>query len=905
VLIRAIDNLISFRTLRQSARTAWCVFGFALILAFLACVPEALAAASGAAPPLTANSISELVFGLFIGVMLTATLYLFFIWIVIQDRGQVFLMLLLLCLCVNMVSTDDRLMEMAGLHNMTMHKLLQNYSMILSYILSIYFTYYFLEIDVHAPSLRLPLFGLAGLLLLLLTYATYDQRSVFFVLPILGTMTITVVLTAGVCTLRHGVSGSLTHIIAFSFLLFGGLAGPLYDLGFFVDSEDSTHFAYAAFSMAALMFATVIAGQFAARQEEKEHALAISNERFALAARGSNEGLFDWNKTTGEVFFSEQFKKILGVSLEHSSKGLKDWVRLILPADRRVVFAALRKFRDNPHAATINFDYRITRASEGWRWVHTKTVATRALNTGRITRFVGSIGDITARKRGEAALKASETRFRSITEAHPVPVLIARLSDNQVLYASPGAEVLLGLPQGTLTSHQLSRFLTKANERNEILAAMSAGQEVNLKEIAITRGDGNGLPAALSARRINYQNEAAMVIGLYDLTERKRAETQIAKQQDALQQSEKMAALGGLLAGVAHELNNPLSVVVGQATLLSEGSSEPKVKARADKIFKAADRCSRIVKSFLAIARRKPPERKALDLNAIINASLELLNYQMKNENVELALDLAPDLPSINGDGDQLTQVFTNLALNAAQAMQGWQGKRHLAIHSKRQDDQTVLISFVDTGPGIPADIKTRVFEPFFTTKGPSGGTGVGLSLCLNIIETHGGHLQLEDTPGGGATFLITLPSVTATDAAKDETAIDATSLPLNLRLLIVDDEVELAQTLADQLEPEGHGIDLAANGEIALTKLRQHEYDVIISDLRMPVLDGPGLYAELSRSNPQYLKRIIYVTGDTLSPHVQSFLKQTPVPVIEKPYRLADVRRAFAELGIEGTNNR
>lgn len=842
------------------------------------------------------ESLSTLVFGLSLGVMLTATLYLFFIWIVIRDRGQVFLMLLLLCLAVNMGSTNEQVVDQIGIHSTAMQNLLQNYSLILSYIFSIFFTYYFLEIDTNMPGMQRPLFTLAGILGLLLVYTAFDQRPVHFALPTLGALSLGAVLIAGLGTLRAGVIGSFSHLVAFSFFFFGGLSEPLYDLGFFTEPSAGTHFTYSTFSLAALMFAIVIAGQFAARQEEKERELAVSNERFALAARGSNEGLFDWNRATGEVYFSTQFEKILGVHLDRNIRGLRVWMRRILPSDRHKIFAALRRFRDTANLTTINFEYRISHDEDTWRWLHTKAVATRAPQTGKILRYVGSTGDITSRKRGEAALRASETRFRSITEAHPVPVLIARLQDSHVLYASPGAESLLGLPHGTLISHRLDRFLSHTEERKEIMAAMAEGHEINMKEVGLTRGDGNILPAAISARRIAYQNEAAVVIGFYDLTERKAAEVQIAKQQEALQQSEKMAALGGLLAGVAHELNNPLSVVMGQSTLLMEGSAEPKTKTRAEKICKAADRCSRIVKSFLSLARRKPPERKPIDVNAVINASLELLNYQIKTESVVLRLDLDHTLPQIKGDGDQLTQVFTNLALNATQAMHDWKGTHSLTIQSKQLDERFVLVSVVDTGPGIPDAIRARVFEPFFTTKG-NGGTGVGLSLCLNIIETHGGHIELLTTPGGGATFNITLPIAVQTEDSKppESSAIDAVSE--GLKILIVDDEIELAQTLADLLEPEGYAIDLAANGAIALEKLRQKPFDLIISDLRMPVLDGPGLYAELAKSLPQYLKRIIYVTGDTLSPHVNAFLNQNPVPVIEKPYRLADVKAAFAPL--------
>ncbi|MGE3623332.1 MAG: ATP-binding protein, partial [Bdellovibrionales bacterium] len=497
----------------------------------------------------------------------------------------------------------------------------------------------------------------------------------------------------------------------------------------------------------------------------------------------------------------------------------------------------------------------------------------------------------------EVALRASEARFRGITEAHPVPVMIVGLHGGAVLYASPGAEQLLGVTQSMLLHQPFERFLTDDKAWTELWQAMNAGGDVDLKEVTLKRGDGTALSAALSARRINYQDENAMAIGLYDLTERKHAEAQIARQQEELQQSEKMAALGGLLAGVAHELNNPLSVALGQATLLIESAQDARVTARAEKIFKAADRCSRIVKSFLALARRKEPERRSVEINGIIQASLELLGFQIRTENIEIKLELEPNLPAIDGDPDQLTQVITNLILNAAQAMQDWQGAKKLKIRSWRASEQHVAVSIADSGPGVPAEIRSRIFEPFFTTKGNKGGTGVGLSLCLSIVASHGGQVHLGDTPGGGATFIMELPVAAKSHAADTVMAPDGIRLPPGLKILLVDDEVELAQTLADLIEAETETTDIAANGAIALDKLRKNPYDIIVSDLRMPVMDGPGLHAALEQEMPAYLHKIIYVTGDTLSTHVQAFLNENPVPVIEKPYRLDDVRRAIIAL--------
>jgi two-component system NtrC family sensor kinase len=260
----------------------------------------------------------------------------------------------------------------------------------------------------------------------------------------------------------------------------------------------------------------------------------------------------------------------------------------------------------------------------------------------------------------------------------------------------------------------------------------------------------------------------------------------------------------------------------------------------------------------------------------------------------------------VMGDSDQMTQVITNLALNAAQAMDNWNGPRKLKIKSETKEDNMILVSVIDSGPGIPEELRARVFEPFFTTKSGSGGTGVGLALCHNIIEGHDGHLSIQESPGGGATFLVRLPvSQGCIEEVAEKQDLEIPSTGNKYKLLLVDDEVELSQTLADLLEPLGHEIDLAANGEIAIRKLQKTKFDAIISDLRMPVMDGPTMYAQICQTLPNYKDRIIYVTGDTLSPHVNEFLKNNPVlPVIEKPYRLADVLTALEALFKDKTND-
>ncbi len=867
--------------------------------AFLAALPRPALAdiyVSSASP----DQMSVLFFGLLIGIVLAAAAYLFFIWIVMRDRGQVSLILFLLSIGLNIFVINDMLMQRLGV-SANLHLFLTNFSVIISWIFALFFTYYFLDLETNEPGYKTPFLVLGFLLILVLFYSVINSSAegralIYLVMPPLGTIVLISILIAGLSGMRDGTSGSLVHILAFICYLGGVLAEPSYIMGYLPTAAGAHSATYISFALSAMIFSIVVTSQFAARQDEKEKALAISNERFVLATRGANEGLFDWNLVTGEIFFSDQFRRILGFRIPNNAKGLKKWVRLILPPYRRHVMETMRRFRHNAKANTLNVEYCIKQVGGDPRWLHSKAVAVRDRSTQKILRLVGSTSDITERKKSEFALLASEARFRSITEAHPVPVLIVGLGTGAIFYATPGSVQLTGLMQDDFRRLTLENLMPDAAVRKQITNSVLAGAPVDMIETEIRRPDGNMIPAAISARYITYQDQHAMVMGIYDLTESRKAEAKIAHQQEALQQSEKMAALGGLLAGVAHELNNPLSVVVGQSTLLMEGAPEAKVASRAEKIFKAADRCSRIVKSFLALARRKPPERRKVDVNPIIHASLELLGYQLRTSDIVVQMALDPKVCDVIGDSDQLTQVFTNLILNAAQAMDGWKGEHRIAVSSRREKDGSVRVVIADTGPGIPADIRSRIFEPFFTTKGGKGGTGVGLALCLNIVSAHGGELSLTDTQGGGATFTVAFPSADEI-RLDDPSAKEEAECRLDpISVLIVDDEIELAQTLADLLEPEGLNIDIAINGAVAMDKLRRNKVDAIISDLRMPVMDGPALYDALARELPSYTNRIIYVTGDTLSSHVHDFLNAHPVPVVEKPYRLRDIRRALSE---------
>jgi len=380
----------------------------------------------------------------------------------------------------------------------------------------------------------------------------------------------------------------------------------------------------------------------------------------------------------------------------------------------------------------------------------------------------------------------------------------------------------------------------------------------------------------------------------------KSLEVKVQERTEQLLQAEKLAAMGQLLASMAHELNNPLSVVNGHTFLLRKAAKDGPLAERAAKIGEAAERCTRIVNNFLGLARRRPPERQMVKINEVIEEAVELLSYELRVENVEVILTLATDLPSLWADPHQLHQVVVNLVSNAHHAMRQTPPPRRITLTSRFDSaKERVSLEVADTGPGIPPEIRSRIFQAFFTTKPPGQGTGLGLSLCQGIIENHGGTIAVESEHGHGAIFRIDLPVEPAPQAAAGEVAPPPALPPLRGKtILVVDDEPEIVAVLTEMLSTDGQLVETAANGARALDKLRGRSYDLIVTDIKMPELDGLGLWRELERRDSGLLRRIIFVTGDTLGSETKEFLKETGVPCLTKPFVedevLAAVQRAL-----------
>jgi PAS domain S-box-containing protein len=505
--------------------------------------------------------------------------------------------------------------------------------------------------------------------------------------------------------------------------------------------------------------------------------------------------------------------------------------------------------------------------------------------------------DVTDLKRMQRELIDSEQRFRVIAETHPVPVVIFDDGTGCLIYASPGFADLIGAPLPRLIGRPLTDFCADPRGRGWMDEELASVGFVRSFETRFFRADKSVVEISISAKPISYQGRQGTLVSILDLTQRKEAEAELERHREALHHSEKMSALGSLLAGVAHELNNPLAVVVGRSIMLADADVEPGTANAITKIRQAAERCARIVKAFLAMARQQPPSRVPVRIGEVVESSLDLVSYGLRGAGIEVVRDIPDDLPEIMADPGQLGQVLTNLLVNAQQAMsEGPEPKivRIIARCGKR--NKLLRITVSNNGPGIPKEILPRIFEPFFTTKPAGVGTGIGLSVCYGIVEAHGGTIAANPLEEGGTAFVVTLP-VAPLDPPAEPPAPAKPVGPNGRKVLVVDDEAEIARMLGDILAADGCAIHIAVNGRDALRWIQGHDFDVVLSDLIMPDLDGPGLYAEIERKHPELLDRMIFITGDTLSPEAKGFLATAKRPVIEKPFVPDDVRRVVREV--------
>jgi len=407
------------------------------------------------------------------------------------------------------------------------------------------------------------------------------------------------------------------------------------------------------------------------------------------------------------------------------------------------------------------------------------------------------------------------------------------------------------------------------------------------REVKIERnGENFWYEIGLSPVNDSVGNWIGHVMLIQDITGRIKTEEEKHETEARAQLASRLTTVGQMAAGICHEINNPLTTVIGYSDLLTREDLPADAKQQVGYIHEAGHRVADIVRQLLVFARNAQSIRTTVDLNDVVSRTLRLRGYQLQLANINVLTELAPDLPYIIADPGQLLQVFLNIVLNAEKEIKLAHGQGTLLIKTERLKD-TVRISFKDDGPGIPKENLNRIFDPFFTTRKVGEGTGLGLSVCHGIITEHNGRIYAQSEHEKGATFIVELPII------EQEQAETISTVPQEVRqvctrlgsILIIDDDPLLLQFLVQSLSNRGHDVDGMDNANDALRVFKNKRYDLILLDILMPDMSGIDLYRKSHRIDKTIDSRVLIMTGDILSNPTRTFLSRTGLPYIEKPF--------------------
>lgn len=517
---------------------------------------------------------------------------------------------------------------------------------------------------------------------------------------------------------------------------------------------------------------------------------------------------------------------------------------------------------------------------------------------GRVVRYQGTLLDITRRREVEKRLFEEQEFARRVVECFPDSIVVLN-PEGRYTYLSPRIQEQVGYAPQELVGRALDEH-THAEDRPrvwQLFQDLMAGR-ISYASVEYRTQHKNGawrLFRASGSRLMDAEGRVAGVIAsARDITELKQLEQQVI-------QSERLVAMGQMIAGVTHELNNPLTAILGMTDLLQERALDDLMRRQLSIAHQQARRAADIVQNLLLFARPPAPKKAALSMNDILRRTLQLEEHSFRKYGIHVEFLPDSSLPAVMGDASQLVQVFLNLLTNAVQATRETRESGSIRVRLGRKDDQ-VWVSVTDHGPGIRPDVLPRVFDPFFTTKRPGKGTGLGLSISMAIVKEHGGSIEAKSPPGEGATFTVYLPAMApAALLSEGEAGKVAGPAPGAVRLdertvLVVEDEISIREMILDGLSLRGLRVECVSSGEEALQRTRQRSFDLILCDLRMPGISGRQVYEQL-RSRPDGSPQpFLFMTGDLADEDSLDFLKGGEVRAVHKPFRMADLVSAMSE---------
>jgi PAS domain S-box-containing protein len=516
-----------------------------------------------------------------------------------------------------------------------------------------------------------------------------------------------------------------------------------------------------------------------------------------------------------------------------------------------------------------------------------------------IVGFRGIGHDVTERVRMEEALRQSEERYRTVLEDMQEAYYELDLAGNYTFFNEAlcrqlgySKEELIGMNYKVYTPPEMVKEVFQAYN-----LIYRTGEPLRSFPMERIKKDGTRIFAEASG--FPLQDEKGEIIGfkgvVNDVTDRKQADKERKELEQKAQLASRLASVGELASGVAHEINNPLTGVIGYAhLLLARKDLSRDVRRDLEIINEGAQRVAGIVKKLLTFARQTKPEERYVNINELIRNTLELRAYELSANNIKVTLQLTRDMPMTIADPGQLQQVFLNLIINAETEMKLANDKGKLSIKTERMNN-TLQISFKDTGPGIAKENLETIFDPFFTTREVGQGTGLGLSVCHGIVTEHNGKIWAESEPGKGATFIVELPLVTEEGQFEPaEPAPEESPRVTKAKILVVDDEPVIRQFISQVLSEQGHIVETIDNAASALKMVKSKRYRLILLDIKMPGMSGIELYKQFQKIAPSLTKRIVFVTGDVMGKRTIGFLDKTKTPYLMKPF---DAKQLKAEI--------
>jgi PAS domain S-box-containing protein len=540
-------------------------------------------------------------------------------------------------------------------------------------------------------------------------------------------------------------------------------------------------------------------------------------------------------------------------------------------------------------ADSVTRDLRIIRPDGEERLL--SIVAAPIREGGAVTGAHSIARDITDEKRIEQQRESERQRYERLVKTSPDAVYaldvegrFTEVSDATSRLLGRSVSELIGMPFATIIDPEDLPIAAQSFQ-----SKIAGEQETTEIVVRVIRADGERRLVNIRATLIR---EDGRIIGSHGIG---RDITREVTREKQLRRAERLASIGTLVAGVAHELNNPLTAIAGLAELMLLEPQPPEDREMLEVTLREATRAARIVADLRLIAREstdEPRSRSAVDMNDVVEHVLKLQRYSFDTSSIDLEAELTPDLPAVEGTASELEQVVLNLMANARQALERHRGRRVISVRTEFAKGG-VALHVSDSGPGIADEHLEHIFDPFFTTKSPGEGMGLGLSLVHRIVGEHGGTVQVESRAGAGATFTIWLPPASGPQSAPSPSVEERKRA---LRILVVDDEEPIRRAVRRFLERRGHTIEIAADGAEALELIATHTFDVILTDLRMPGMGGEALLDTLRERDPETARRVMFMTGHVARNDEALMQNYAGVTVVEKPFSLVDLEREIEE---------